>query len=82
MATLGIGKAYFCDFVVWSLVELHVDKAMPIPDFQPILSKLRCFYFDHMLPYFGKAALLNIVLCGEVMFSKRMPRVKHSIGIC
>ena len=48
---LFITKALYCDFVVWSPSEFHIERIFPDPSFASVhLEKLRVFYFIHMPP--------------------------------
>ena len=48
---LFVTQAKFCDFVVWSLSETHVQRIEPDNAFISFaIDKLRKFYFDNVLP--------------------------------
>ena len=48
---LFVTGAAYCDSVVWSPTELHVERILPVADFLFHLEKLKAFYFQHMLPH-------------------------------
>ena len=48
-----VTKASYCDLVVWSPREFHIECIFPDPSFASVdLEKLRVIYFIHMLPAF------------------------------
>ena len=51
---LFVTKARFCDFVVWSPTELHIERILLSPSYLPNSSVLHNFYFEHMRPYLVK----------------------------
>ena len=52
---LFVTKAEFCDFVVWSPSQLHIERIFPDSAYMQNIDKLRSFYFTHMLPYLVRA---------------------------
>ena len=48
---LFVTKAAFCDFVVWSPSQLHIERIFPDSAFMHNIDVLRKFYFEHMLPF-------------------------------
>ena len=48
---LFVTKAAYCDLVVWSPKDLHVERIFPDPDFSLHAAKLKEFYFQFMLPH-------------------------------
>lgn len=48
---LFVTEASYCDFVVWSPTECHIERIFPDPLFaSEYVEKLQYFYFRHMLP--------------------------------
>ena len=52
---LFVTKAAYCDLVVWSPTQLHIERIFPDPDFVRHVDKLKDFYFQHMLPHLHSA---------------------------
>ena len=52
---LFVTKVEFCDFVVWSPSQLHIESIFPDSVYMQNMDKLRSLYLTHMLPYLVRA---------------------------
>ena len=52
---LFVTKAEHCDFVVWSLSQVHIERIFPDSSYLSNIDKLRTFYFSHMLPHLAQS---------------------------
>ena len=54
---LFVTKAEYCDFVVWSPSQVHIEHILPDSSYMQNIDTLHSFYFSHMLPHLVHAQL-------------------------
>ena len=47
---LAVTKAEYCNFVVWSPGQVHIERVVPCPSLAENIAKLKNFYFCEVLP--------------------------------
>ena len=47
---LAVTTAKYCDFVVWSPGQVHIERVVPCPSYAENIGKLKNFYFREVLP--------------------------------